>query len=83
MLIFSILTGVICGFAAITIKWLIHFVETTLVSWIPIEKGSILLFAYPMVGILLTILFVRYYVKIISGMALPRCSTPYRGETRK
>ena len=63
MLIFSILTGVICGFAAISIKWLIHFVETTLVSWIPIEKGSILLFAYPMVGILLTILFVRYFVK--------------------
>lgn len=63
MLIFSILTGVICGFAAISIKWLIHFVETTLVSWIPIEKGSILLFAYPMVGILITILFVRYYVK--------------------
>lgn len=63
IIIFSILTGIVCGFAAISIKWLIHFVKFNLVSWIPVEKGSILLLAYPMVGIFLTILFIRIFVK--------------------
>ena len=61
--IFSVLTGIMCGFAAITLKWLIHFVKFQLTSFIPIENGSLLFVAYPMLGILLTILFVRIFVK--------------------
>ncbi len=63
MLLFSVLTGVFCGFAAITIKWLIHFVKVNLTGWLPADSGSVLLFVYPMVGVLLTILFLRLFVR--------------------
>lgn len=62
-LLFSVLTGIICGFAAITIKWLIHFVKLNLTGWLPADSGSILLFAYPMIGVLLTIIFLRLFVR--------------------
>jgi len=62
-LLFSVFTGIVCGFAAIAIKWLIHLVKFNLTSWIPVDSGSILLFAYPMLGVLLTILFIRFFVK--------------------
>lgn len=63
MLIFSVLTGIVCGFAAITIKWLIHFVKVNLTGWLPADSGSIFLFVYPIVGLLLTILFVRLFIR--------------------
>lgn len=63
MLLFSIITGVACGFAAITIKWLIHFVKANLTSWLPSESGSLLLFVYPMLGVLLTVIFLRLIVR--------------------
>ncbi|WP_320052380.1 chloride channel protein [uncultured Acetobacteroides sp.] len=62
-LLFSVLTGIICGFAAITIKWLIHFVKLNLTGWLPTDSGSILLFAYPMIGVLLSIIFLRLFVR--------------------
>lgn len=63
MLLFSVLTGIVCGFAAITIKWLIHFVKVNLTGWLPADSGSIFLFVYPLVGLLLTVLFVRLFIR--------------------
>lgn len=60
---FSVIVGVACGFAAISIKWLIGFVKHNLTGWIPIENSSVLFIVYPLVGIALTWLFVRYVVK--------------------
>ena len=63
ILILSLVVGITSGLAAVILKNLIHTIQYLLTSWIPIDNGSLLFLAYPMVGILLTVLFVKYYVK--------------------
>jgi len=59
----SFIIGIFSGFAALLLKNLIHLVESELTNWIPEETGSFLFLLYPFIGILLTILFVRYIVR--------------------
>ena len=59
----SLIVGIFSGVAAITLKHLIHFVAERLTNWF--EAGSIswLYLVYPLVGILLTVLFVKYIIR--------------------
>ncbi|SDC25864.1 chloride channel protein [Williamwhitmania taraxaci] len=63
IIILSFAVGIMSGLAAVVLKQLIHFVKFFLTSWFPVESESYLYLAYPMLGIFLTVLFVRYYVK--------------------
>lgn len=63
ILILSFVVGILSGLAAVILKNLIHLIQHLLISWIPIDHGSLLFLAYPMVGILLTVFFVKYFVK--------------------
>ena len=63
ILILSFVVGIASGFAAVILKNLIHFIQYALTSWISTGNGSLLFFAYPVIGIFFTVLFVKYFVK--------------------
>lgn len=59
----SLLIGVICGFAAQLLKFLIHAISSLLTSHLYLNQANFLYLIYPAVGILASLLFVKYVVK--------------------
>ena len=59
----AFIVGLGSGVAAVILKNTIHLVQNMLTSWFNADSGSILYLAYPGIGIAITILFVRYFVK--------------------
>lgn len=59
----ALVTGVVSGFAALLLKWLIHLIAAMITSHIQINEGNYLYLISPIVGILLTMIYVRYVVK--------------------
>ena len=59
----SLFIGLCAGLAALVLKTLIHFVEVKLTQWVAVESISYWYLIYPLIGIFLTVLFVRYVVK--------------------
>jgi chloride channel protein, CIC family len=59
----SFIVGIVSGLAALTLKNLIHFVSEKLTNWIEVDAISYLFLVYPLVGILLAVLFVRFIIK--------------------
>ena len=63
LLLLAVLVGLLCGCAAILLKTLIHWIQTGLTSWFDSPSDSLLLLVYPGIGMLLSLLFVRYLLK--------------------
>lgn len=63
LLLLAVWVGVLCGCAAILLKLLIHWIQTGLTDWFHTPQDSLLLLVYPGVGMLLSLLLVRYIVK--------------------
>ncbi len=63
VVILSLLVGIAGGFAALILKSLIHLISGLLTSHLDQTGGNYLFFIYPAVGILITMLFVRYVVR--------------------
>ena len=63
MMILSLVVGIACGFAAVTLKLSIEFIHHGLTSWFDGELYNFLYLIYPGVGMLLAMLFVKYAVK--------------------
>lgn len=59
----SLVIGIICGFAAQLLKYLIHLISSTLTSRISLTDANFLYLIYPAIGILACYLFVKYVVK--------------------
>ncbi|HYQ55764.1 MAG TPA: chloride channel protein [Draconibacterium sp.] len=59
----SLIVGLLSGLAALLLKNLIHFVAEELTEVISVEGFNYLYLLYPFIGILLTVLFVRYIVR--------------------
>lgn len=73
LMLLSILVGLVSGLAAVLLKNLVHYAGRTvshLASLTP-AGGNIIMLIFPMVGILLTVLFVRYVVRGDIGHGLP------------
>ena len=62
-LIMSFAVGLFTGLAAVLLKWLIHGIQHMLTSHMMNEGLNGLYFVYPIVGVFLVGLFVRYIVK--------------------
>ncbi len=73
LLILSVVVGGLSGLAAVLLKTLVHVTNHWLLGFnIPtFVGGNLLILIYPTIGILLTILFVRYVVKGQIGHGLP------------
>jgi len=59
----SLLIGLLSGTAALILKNLIHFIGETLVGNLKISGGNFLLFAFPVVGIVITVLIIKLFIK--------------------
>ena len=59
----ALIVGVICGFAAQLLKFLIHFISGLLTSHLSSTTANWTYLVYPVIGILIVTLFVKYVVK--------------------
>lgn len=70
--ILSFVTGVFSALAAVLLKNAIHYTEHFLTTWFKTDTAGYLYLAYPLIGMLLTVLFVRYIVKDSIGHGVSR-----------
>lgn len=63
VILLSVIVGILGGLAAMLLRSLIHAISTFLTSFINIAQGNWLYLIYPVIGIILTTLFVRYVVR--------------------
>lgn len=63
ILILSILVGFSVGVAAVIIKNSVHFIQYLLMKDFVKEYSNFLYFAYPVIGILLAVIFINYIIK--------------------
>lgn len=63
VLILALIIGLISGLAAVLLKNTVHYTHYFLTRGFDAEDGNLLYLAYPLFGMALTVLFVRYVVK--------------------
>lgn len=63
VIILALVIGIICGFAAQLLKTLIHWISSALATWLNVSTANWLYLVYPVVGILLVTLFLKFVVK--------------------
>ncbi|MDR0755033.1 MAG: chloride channel protein [Prevotellaceae bacterium] len=63
LIILALIVGFASGLAAVLLKHTITGVKFLLTSWFNAETGSLLYLAYPGIGILITVFFVKYFVR--------------------
>lgn len=63
VLLLALVVGVVCGFAAQLLKFLIHFISHNLTSHMSQTTANYLYLVYPVVGILIVTLFLKFIVK--------------------
>jgi CIC family chloride channel protein len=68
----SLIVGLLSALAAALLKNAIHFTHLILTEGITSESGNYLYLVYPFIGMLLTLLFVRYIVKDKIGHGISR-----------
>jgi CIC family chloride channel protein len=68
----SLVVGLLSALAAALLKYSIHYTHKILTEGITTESGSYLYLAYPLLGMLLTFLFVRYIVRDNIGHGISR-----------
>lgn len=63
VIVLALLTGIFGGFAALLLKMLISLISGYLGQFLTITGGNWLYLVYPVIGIMITVLFVRYVVR--------------------
>lgn len=63
LIFLALVVGVVCGFAAQLLKFLIHTIAHLLTSHFNSTTGNWLNLVYPVVGIIIVTLFIKYVVK--------------------
>lgn len=63
VIILALIVGVLGGVAALILKTLIHIISSFLTSYLTISEGNYLFLLYPVAGILLSSLYVKYVVR--------------------
>ncbi|WP_242610486.1 chloride channel protein [Ancylomarina subtilis] len=72
VLILSFIVGIISGLAALLLKTTIHQTHHFLTHNLHVDSVNLLYLAYPTIGILLTVLFVKFFVKDNIGHGVTR-----------
>lgn len=63
VLVLALIVGVLCGFAAMVLKALIHFIASLLTGHIDTIGGNYMFIIYPFIGILIAGWYVRHIVR--------------------
>ena len=72
VLILSVLIGFLSGLAAGLLKFIVISIRDTLFSYYSDSEHIVLLLVLPLIGILLTVIFLRYIIKDNIGHGVPR-----------
>jgi CIC family chloride channel protein len=72
MYFLSLVVGLLSAIAAAALKYSIHYIHKILTEGITTESGNYLYLAYPLVGMFLTFLFVKFVVKDNIGHGISR-----------
>ncbi len=59
----SILVGLSSGLAAVTLKYLVHSIERLITYYSNVFEEFLVFALFPLVGILLTVVYIRYFLK--------------------
>ncbi len=70
--VLSFIIGIISGLAAVLLKNAVHYVQHFLLHSLPIDKLSFLYLFFPLAGIVLTVIFVKLFVKDKIGHGISR-----------
>lgn len=71
-LMLSVVVGVICGVCSAVLKTLVHYIQHLLTLNFDIQYSNYLYLAYPLIGILLTVIFIRKINKEALGNGIAR-----------
>ena len=63
MLVLAFVVGLVVGLATLLFETLLHFIKSGLTSWFAVDSYSLFYLVYPVIGIILATLFVRYVVR--------------------
>lgn len=63
ILFLSLLVGIVTGLAGVLLKNSVHYTHQFFTERLQVDSGSLLFFIYPFIGIWVTSLFVRYFVR--------------------
>src|SRR5512133_3701890 len=72
MYLFSLVIGIVSGLAAVLLKNAVHYTHVFVQKQGSLFQVNILYLAFPMLGILLTILYVKYFVKDEMGHGITK-----------
>jgi CIC family chloride channel protein len=72
ILLLALAVGFSSGLAAVLLKNGIHFIQWILTYWFNTSAGSLLYIVYPGIGMLVSLLFVRYVVKADIGHGITK-----------
>lgn len=75
LFLMALIVGLGSGIAAVLLKHAIHFVAWTLKGWFNTPAESILYIFYPGLGMLLSLLFVKYFIKDNIGHGVTKVLT--------
>jgi len=70
--ILSFVIGIISGLAAVLLKNAVHYVQHFLLHSLPVDRLNFLYLFFPLIGIILTVLFVNIFVKDKIGHGISR-----------
>ncbi|MDR1414362.1 MAG: chloride channel protein [Odoribacteraceae bacterium] len=59
----SVLVGLVTGLTAVLLKNMVYYTHRFFTEQVQVDSGNLLFFVYPLIGIVLTWLFVKYFVK--------------------
>ena len=71
ILLLSIMVGFTSGLVAVFLKNMVHLIQVIIGSEVASQYENYLYFIYPGVGILLTVLFIKYFIKQRVGHGIP------------
>jgi len=71
VILLSVVVGFAAGLGAVVIKNSVHFIQTLLTEGFSDEYYQVLFFIYPAIGILITILFIRFILRRKVGHGIP------------
>jgi chloride channel protein, CIC family len=70
--ILSFVIGICSGLAAVLLKNAVHYTHNFLFEYFAIDKVNLLYLFFPLIGIVLTVLYVKYFVKDNIGHGISR-----------
>lgn len=71
MLALSVIIGFLSGLAAVIIKNAVHFIQGVLTSGFDIRFDNVMFIFYPIIGIIITVLFIRFILRQYVGDGVP------------